>query len=182
MADVTDGLSNTIMISEAAITAGTGNGVNDAVIRGGIRINATDVFAPDFRTTKFSLCHAYAPDRVNYLTSSSGGYRNDLVGKMWGKGYAGTTGFHTILGPNSASCFGGNSVVNEESDQRMAVSATSNHPGGVNVGLSDGAVRFVSNNIDTGTLDAGSVKEGPSPYGVWGAMGSINGDEGKALP
>ncbi|MDR0522798.1 MAG: DUF1559 domain-containing protein, partial [Planctomycetaceae bacterium] len=58
------------------------------------------------------------------------------------------------------------------------VSATSNHTAGVNAGLGDGSVRFISDAVDTGTLDAGiTFFNGPSNYGVWGALGSINGGE-----
>jgi len=47
--------------------------------------------------------------------------------------------------------------------------ARSNHPGGVNLGLVDGSVRFISNTVD---------------LAVWQALGSINGgepDSGKGL-
>ena len=43
--------------------------------------------------------------------------------------------------------------------------------------MADGSVRFVSNNIDTGNLAAiaPSADSGAgSPYGVWGALGSMN--------
>ena len=45
--------------------------------------------------------------------------------------------------------------------------------------LADGAVKFISENIDagttTGTVDV--TTSGNSPYGVWGAIGSMNGGE-----
>ncbi|MBR6387675.1 MAG: DUF1559 domain-containing protein, partial [Thermoguttaceae bacterium] len=53
----------------------------------------------------------------------------------------------------------------------------SNHSGGVNVGMLDGSVRFVSETIDCGNLNAYQVTAGKSPYGVWGAMGSPQGGE-----
>jgi hypothetical protein len=54
----------------------------------------------------------------------------------------------------------------------------------VNVGFGDGAVKFVSDSIDYGTEDrALNVhKAGKSPYGTWGALGSINGKESASLP
>ena len=54
-------------------------------------------------------------------------------------------------------------------------SASSYHPGGVNCALFDGSVRFVNETVNTGTLSANPVDSGSSPYGVWGALGSING-------
>ncbi|MGL4941946.1 MAG: DUF1559 domain-containing protein, partial [Thermoguttaceae bacterium] len=78
--------------------------------------------------------------------------------------------------PNSASCFQKGSPAAD----RNVYTANSNHSGGVNVGMGDGSVRFVSDTIDTGNLDAGSSVSG-SPYGVWGAMGTISGKESKSL-
>ncbi|MDR0608519.1 MAG: DUF1559 domain-containing protein, partial [Planctomycetaceae bacterium] len=62
--------------------------------------------------------------------------------------------------------------------------AQSNHSGGVNTGRLDGSVSFVGNSVDTGGLpDAKQGKNlvGPSPYGVWGAMGTPNGGENTSL-
>jgi hypothetical protein len=55
-------------------------------------------------------------------------------------------------------------------------------PGGVNVGVMDGAVRFISNTIYCGNLNAAAVQNGPSPFGVWGALGSPSGGETVASP
>ena len=59
--------------------------------------------------------------------------------------------------------------------------ASSYHTGGVNVAIGDGSVQFVSDTINwsTGTMSdtVAVVTSGPSPFGVWGAMGSINGGE-----
>jgi hypothetical protein len=47
--------------------------------------------------------------------------------------------------------------------------------------MADGAVRFISENIDTGNLAAPDVRgNGPSPYGVWGALGTRQGGEAKS--
>ena len=43
--------------------------------------------------------------------------------------------------------------------------------------LGDGAVRFISENIDVGNQSVGDVRTGASPYGVWGALGSMVGGE-----
>jgi prepilin-type processing-associated H-X9-DG protein len=63
----------------------------------------------------------------------------------------------------------------------MMVAASSYHSGGVNVSLGDGSVRFISETIDSGTITATTtpVSSGESPFGVWGALGSINGGEAK---
>jgi prepilin-type processing-associated H-X9-DG protein len=58
--------------------------------------------------------------------------------------------------------------------------ATSEHPGGVQVALADGSVRFVSETVDTGNLSVVAPphnQTGPSPYGVWGSLGTRSGGE-----
>ena len=63
------------------------------------------------------------------------------------------------------------------------------HPGGANAAMMDGSVRFIRDDIDTGSLmlpwprllETNQAVEGKSTYGVWGAMGSINGGESAAL-
>lgn len=46
--------------------------------------------------------------------------------------------------------------------------------------MGDGSVRFISNTINVGDLNASGMRAamtGPSPYGVFGAMGTRNGGE-----
>ena len=75
---------------------------------------------------------------------------------------------------------GGN---NNADAQHTCITATSLHTGGVQVLMVDGAVRFVSENIDTGDLTATTPNRnnpntrGRSPYGVWGALGTKRGGE-----
>jgi hypothetical protein len=48
--------------------------------------------------------------------------------------------------------------------------------------MMDGSVRFFTDNIDTGNLTAQpNLVSGPSPYGVWGAVGSKSGGEAVEL-
>ncbi len=62
-------------------------------------------------------------------------------------------------------------------DGYALASAASFHTGGVHVVMADGAVRFISNNIDCGNKSAPEVTSGPSPYGVWGALGTKSSGE-----
>ena len=55
--------------------------------------------------------------------------------------------------------------------------ASSRHTGGVQVLMADGSVRFISENIDAGNQGAIEVVMGPSPYGIWGALGTRDGGE-----
>ena len=47
--------------------------------------------------------------------------------------------------------------------------------------MMDGSVRFVSDSVDTGNTTLPPVVSGPSPYGVWGAIGTAAGGEAAGL-
>ena len=79
-----------------------------------------------------------------------------------------------MLPPNSPTCVGPNVGPGIYDG---IYSANSYHPGGVNCGFGDGSVHFISQTINTGNLGLPEVSSGTSPYGVWGALGSINGGE-----
>ena len=90
------------------------------------------------------------------------------------------TGFSTIMPPNGPSC----SKYNQEQGQVEILSCSSYHSGGVNVGMLDGSVRFISDTVDTNGLadtPTGTNLTGKSRLGVWGAMGTPNGGETVAL-
>ena len=81
------------------------------------------------------------------------------------------TGFNCVLPPNRPSCQVG------DINTMGVMPAQSWHPGGVNSCFVDGSIRFINENIDAGDSGAFGSLHGTSPYGVWGAMGTINGGE-----
>ena len=55
---------------------------------------------------------------------------------------------------------------------------SSAHTGGVVAVFGDASVRFITNNIDSGNQNAtGTGLSGPSPFGIFGAMGTRAGEE-----
>jgi prepilin-type N-terminal cleavage/methylation domain-containing protein/prepilin-type processing-associated H-X9-DG protein len=164
-ADITDGTSNTIAMSErcwanyTGTPTGTGRDVRTAVAR-----NVPSVL------TNPGSCYALATGGRFIGVPVKGRF-----GDMWADGQAERVGFNTILPPNAPSCVADN---NGNADSPGGVlNAASYHPGGVQALLADGSVRFVSETVDTGRTDLPPVTGGQSPYGVWGALGSISGGE-----
>lgn len=103
------------------------------------------------------------------------GASNQGRGFRWASGTATYTSMNTILPPNSEVC-----VTFSDTGQGM-YSASSRHQGGVHVLMTDGAVRFVTDSIESGNSAMGTVAlnmtgvrapGSASPYGLWGALGT----------
>ena len=166
--ECTDGLSKTILLSErmrGLTNSGSWTAIT-APVAGAIAQVASISTAP-------SACLAVS-DGTTYV---GGTQLKTVWGNMWTDGQAERVGFNTILPPNAPSCGGANA----NADNTTAVlPPTSGHPGGVNVAFGDGAVAFISDSIDTGNLGVpiAHTSAVPSPYGVWGALGTKAGGEG----
>ena len=100
-------------------------------------------------------------------------------GTRWIDGTAGPSLVNTILPPNSpSSAIGGREAVDG------IYSAGSYHTAGAQFAMADGTVRFIAETIDAGDasatpIDAADIESSalPSPYGVWGALGTLSGGE-----
>ena len=172
LAAMSDGTSNTVAFSEI----GTITSEQEDLIKNGatVRNNGTYSWPAACRT------HTSTTDKKK-IADKAGHQRRG--GAMF-YGESTITGFTTILPPNSPSCR--YSADHAFDDTGGIHSVSSFHPGGVQVGLADGSVRFMSEtvNCESGTLPtstATEVSSGQSPYGVWGAMGSVNGGESVTL-
>ena len=105
---------------------------------------------------------------------------NQQSGCRWWVGFPTWTLFSTITPPNAPACVA--DAGSNDTGSSGAISPTSYHIGGVNVGFGDASVRFISNTIDCGPSTAQCVITGPSEFGVWGALGSHNGGEQPLSP
>lgn len=157
-ADIKDGSSNTIAMAEINTTDDPDQILGSTAMSRGTQVYTSPI-----------TCFAEVNGSTGRYTA---GANKAWPGFAWAKGVTSVTGFNTILPPNSPSC-----AQSANNHSNGVFSATSRHPGGVNTVLADGAVRFISESIDTGNLALSDVQFGPSPYGVWGALGSIQGNE-----
>ncbi|MDR0610004.1 MAG: DUF1559 domain-containing protein [Planctomycetaceae bacterium] len=169
MADISDGLSNTMAISEAISSISTNpTAIRDGAIhQGGDPIHfdpITNCLVAGYKTT----------DRTQAATPVSSNFR----GLFFTDGRPCVTGVTTILPPNTISCAKIDSSHNAGNAWGVWT-ATSYHSGGVNCGVTDGSVRFVSDTINSRNnsivlpLTVSRVS-GPSPYGIWGNFGARN--------
>lgn len=162
--DIKDGTSNTVGVSERVVYNGDYTDIKGGICqRSGLNTNP-------------STCLGAADS--NGVLSGFGASHQNILGRSWAGGYMTATGFNTVLGPNQASC------TNDRGEWDWGIwPPSSYHPGGVNVSMMDGSVRFISDTIDTGNLTAAQPSSSaPSPYGVWGALGSKRGGEPVSVP
>ncbi|MDR2755094.1 MAG: DUF1559 domain-containing protein [Planctomycetaceae bacterium] len=202
IAAIKDGTSNTIALSEGAIGYNDDDGNTD--VKGNGKYNLTKMGKPSTDpgtttavpspSTEFDLnvCWETNKAQKKYLVNSE--IIRGWMGRSWGDSLPYRTGFMTIFSPN----IGPNCSAMSDSDWYDAaisvISASSYHPAGVQCGLADGAVRFIPtkiHNLSNGTPGdyknpSGKtsliVGSGHSPFGIWGALGSIDGGESITVP
>ncbi|GAA5507736.1 DUF1559 domain-containing protein [Novipirellula caenicola] len=173
--DILDGLSNTIAAGEIATDIGDRDKRTIASIN-----NKTGTV----RKTPTTCESQVDPERPNFWRTGTPpqlGAAATGRGYRWGAGPTPWTMCNTILPPNRELCFGGNSA-GSPNDTDGVAPMSSRHQGGVHVLMADGAVVFVTDSIEAGNSNHENVwrngsipsaKPGnPSPYGLWGALGT----------
>ncbi|MCO8121347.1 DUF1559 domain-containing protein [Stieleria sp. TO1_6] len=160
--DILDGTANTIAMSEVAATPrGFATVKGDVAAFNGIYNGGTGKPGPCL-TVPLNANNPY-----EYETGA-----DCWRGLILGDGRTINNKFTTTLPPNAPSCaYGGNN------NSWGTYSPSSQHQGGVQTLMFDGSVRFITDSIDSGDVNAAQVTTGNSPYGIWGAMGSPQGKE-----
>ncbi|MDR1290628.1 MAG: DUF1559 domain-containing protein [Planctomycetaceae bacterium] len=171
LTEITDGTSNTILISESA----TGQRRSIA-IKGGV------VVVSDFDlgtwVSKASVCMA-ARDGNEYKIGGNVSLYDHTRCASHLDSLSLHVAFNTAIPPNGPSC-----VKRNNEAELGFYTATSYHTGGVNCGFVDGSIHFVSDSVDTnGTpnTQTGIYLQGDSVFGVWGALGTPWQGEIKSL-
>jgi len=173
---ILDGLSNTLFLSEACIGS-INHGMVDLNMRGGIVMTNNRSYVDGDPS---SCANLKGNNRLydSAKVAAAGGSMAHSIGIRTGDSTTFYANFSAILPPNSSSCSGA------ASDTFLSfISASSNHTGGVNAALGDGSVQFISETIFCNKIDSPPVfYNEPTPYGIWGALGSIGGRETAGIP
>ena len=161
---IADGLSNTILFSEALATDS-----NES-------LNARRVLRENQGTPQACL---NSRNTANLQEFPSGVTIHRNKGQRWTNPDYAEAAFTATLPPNSPSC-------HEEGNKRRGnFAASSDHTGGANHSLVDGSVCFITNVVHVQNLGTSAqmnnATTGASIYGLYGALGSINGGESVSL-
>lgn len=189
-ADCLDGLSNTIAGGELCTSIGQRETRADWVRH--ISFAGDGTWDGAGEPIRCKVGAHIDPNRPGFFAPSANVEMNALRvrGARWADGRLTYTAFQTLLSPNSPNCSSNGS----DGNWYFVSSAGSRHPGGAHVLMGDGAVTFVSDSIDSGDLTDNAVVASfpghtsnpnvtgaPSPYGVWGALGTRNTKEPVSL-
>ncbi len=185
--DILDGLSNTIMAGE--ITTDLGD--NDTRTRGahsggaGLGVRAAggnllcdaqvDPLRPQFWRSGFTVVPLQGNVGGGTDAEQRRGFKWAMSRSIWGV-------FNTILPPNGLVCMDTNNF------NQGLLPPSSRHQGGVHVLMGDGAVQFVTDSIEAGNRNSAHVGNNaallpagsPSPFGLWGALGTRGAKETNA--
>lgn len=154
LSEITDGLSNTIAMSEVRVDGKMLEWVSDSELLQPCRYSERN------RCTAFVALNS-PPSQPEFFGR----------GRRWVDGAPIYTAFNTILSPGDVSA-------NHRNDSDLAYgnfAAGSYHTSGVNCLFGDSSVRFISSSINCGELSAFAPTADSgigSPYGVWGQLGT----------
>ncbi|MBX6315191.1 MAG: DUF1559 domain-containing protein [Isosphaeraceae bacterium] len=155
--DITDGLSNTAAFSEKVKGIGVQNQYDPLKPTSAVLLinSPGDEAVQSTPQPYYNLCRVANPNTAP-LNKNQG---VDGAGRYWHISYTNYTGYTHVMPPNTWSCGYG---LSGGSNMRGAYTASSRHPGVVNVLMCDGSVKAVKDSINPNT---------------WWALGSCAGGE-----
>jgi prepilin-type N-terminal cleavage/methylation domain-containing protein/prepilin-type processing-associated H-X9-DG protein len=169
---ITDGASNTALFSEHLLSSAPPNTANDPSVTPGGQNARRGLFQVPITVM---LDQASTPTAQAFVSACQGlpAGTSALSGIGFGAQWLMSIDYATannayshVMAPNTISCTGSNDPTGYFSSANggfgAAITATSNHPGGVNVGFCDGSVKFIQNSIAMQT---------------WWALGTRNAHE-----
>jgi prepilin-type N-terminal cleavage/methylation domain-containing protein/prepilin-type processing-associated H-X9-DG protein len=158
IAGITDGTSNTAAFSERVKAIGSNLGATTAPFDGGkptASLATPAAVANNLEQTPqayYAICSVTPPVPVNGQDAAN--FSDDNIsGSTWVTGQPANTRYIHLMPPNTWSC---------RSGLQIAHVANSRHPGGVNLLMCDGSVKFIKASINVQT---------------WWALGSRAGNE-----
>ncbi|TWU03258.1 DUF1559 domain-containing protein [Neorhodopirellula pilleata] len=168
--DILDGLANTVMAGEFNTDLGDRD-ITTQVRRGitGHHLNSSRCYqGTDTQRPRFWA----AATLISGSVEERRGYK-------WAYGLAMFTGITTILPPNAPVCYDTSAT---DIFRWGIFPPSSRHQGGCHVLMGDGAIRFVTDSIESGNVSGpmvshtgtgGTLAPGlKSPFGLWGALGT----------
>ncbi len=172
MSAAVDGTSNTLCCSESV----SGPSQSSARVKGGVIGNASSINVSSMDSNLTSRNNCFNSRDPSDQGSFASGYTPAAAyrGNWWADGRICNGGFNTVFPPNAPCCMHGTH------DNNWGIfPPSSNHSGGVNAGMLDGSVRFISETIDCGgyLTEVQNHNRAKSPFGVWGALGTPAGGE-----
>lgn len=180
--DVTDGLSNTLLLGEIATDLGDEDVRTMPVVASGNKVLRDE---PNWATRR-DVIDPLRP--MFWLTTSTNPVLNNNLsarrGFRWQDGMPLYTSVNTILPPNREL------TLETAGDAAAGVfPPSSRHQGGAHVAFADGAIHFITDTVDAGDESNATVYLGStnppgceSPFGVWGAIGTRSAAELRGRP
>ncbi len=175
--DTLDGLANTIMCGEIATDLGDKDARTSLPTSGAVGVTGE---RENCHLNPSFLLQTLDPERPQFWIAAVGTNANWGRGFHWHDAMPVYTQVHTILPPNKQVC---TDAAGGAGHGDLVSTMSSRHQGGAHVLMGDGAVKFITDSIEAGNASnpvvylngsaaTNNQAGAPSPFGLWGALGT----------